>query len=138
MQIVEVVKIVEAEKIVEVPQVQVVDKIVEVEKFVEVYAPVELVSTVSSECQACEDIIRAETNLLAPEAVHRQEFQEKINKHKEQYPGGTLPFERRDFDDYMKRAKLRLDYAEQLKLRCLSCGQYQWTQYKQTSEQIDK
>ena len=72
----------------------------------------------SSAYQASENVIRAETNLLAPEAVHRREFQEKIDKHQESFPGGRLPSELYCFREYMGRVKLRLDEAECAKLRC--------------------
>ena len=80
-----------------------------------------------AECQAKENTIRAECILAAPVAVHKQEFQRKIDEHQGRYPGGTLPSELRDFADYMGRLSSSLESAEREKMRCLSCGHYPWT-----------
>jgi len=118
-------KSVDLEKLVEVPVVQTVQVEKIVEKIVEVRASSAAVA--NFECQAEERIIRAESNLIAPEAVHRKELQDKIDQHQERYPGGTLPSDLRSFSEYMQAAKNRLVHAEQAKLCCLCCGHYPWT-----------
>jgi hypothetical protein len=78
-------------------------------------------------CQAKADVIRAETELAAPEAEHRKKFRDKIESHQRQYPGGTLPWELRCFSDYMSRVRDRLEFAEKVSMCCPCCGKYPWT-----------
>ena len=91
---------------VEVPVVQTV----EVEKFVHETVQAPICADIA--CEARENIIRAECLLSAPVAAHRAEFEEKINEHRTRYPGGMLPNELCNFEDYMGRVRHRLDTAD--------------------------
>ena len=114
-------------KYVDVPQVQMVEKIVEVEVEKIVYKHVEARVGVDVACEAKENTIRAECLLSAPVAAHRAEFESKIAEHKTRYPGGMLPSELYNFEDYMGRIRHRLDVAEQEKMTCLRCGHFPCT-----------
>ena len=75
---------------------------------------------------ACEaearEITRA-TERTRPESSYRSEFQSKVDAHQARHPGGILPSELRDFDDYMKFKKKYLNAEELQLLRCKFCGQ---------------
>ena len=119
-------KVIEIDKIVEVPMVQTVEKERIVEKVIEV--PCKSMSTVSVECQAKDTLIRAETDLSAPESEHRAEMERRIAAHKARYPGGQLPNELCTFSEFMRRKQISLTNAQTEKLRCLWCGQLPWLQ----------
>lgn len=124
------------EKVVEVPTVQYIEKVVEaprieyIEKVVEKFMEVPRTFAVpmkDGECQAQELQTKAETDLSAPEAVLKEEWQKKADAHQAKYPGGTLPTELRSFSAFMQSKERVLETAEMQRLRCPCCGQLPWS-----------
>ena len=87
----------------------------------------EKVLAVDAECSADSGVIRAEMELVGPEAVHRVRLQEKVEEHESKYPGGTLPTELRCLENYMERLQRTMSSAERLSHKCPYCGKFPWT-----------
>lgn len=77
---------------------------------------------VDAACEATEREIFRETERARADWSFREECQKKVDAHKARYPGGTLPADIRDVEEYVVRRKNQLKIIGQKVPRCQFCG----------------
>ena len=73
-------------------------------------------------CSASAAVIDRETARTRPEGSFRAEWDARVKRHQDLYPGGTLPSELRSWEDYWQRLKRTLNSEETESARCQFCG----------------
>ena len=76
---------------------------------------------VDAACEAEARDIRRHTEKTRSDWSFRKECLDQQEQHLARYPGGTLPFDIRDVDEYVRRKKVALECAGKVVPRCQFC-----------------